>query len=242
MSSAGGPRKPTSNMAFCGVYYAIVTQNKDEDAKVARIKVRFPWMPGGDKDQSHWAAIATPMTGDKFGTYTVPEVEDTVYVVFLGGDINHPVVIGGGWNKVDTIPEENENGKNDFRFIKSRSGHRLLFDDSAKAKVVLTDRTDGNFVGCGEFAEGGDGQNKYELKTPGTKGGQHKKGVAIASMEGTVNLWCPKGEFKVKAKHFELVASDKGEVKAGGDMTLEGKAVKAAGMAGKFEGSKVKVN
>jgi len=229
-------------MAYCGVYYAIVTQNKDEDAKVARVKVRFPWMPGGDKDQSHWAGIAIPMSGDKFGTYTVPEVDDTVYVVFLAGDINHPVVIGGGWNKTDTPPEDNANGKNDFRFIKSRSGHRLLFDDSSKSKVVLTDKTNGNFVGCGEFAEGGDGANKMELLTAGAKGGSHKKGVAIASMEGTVNIWCPKGELKLTAKHVEMVATGKGEVKAGGDMTLEGKAVKAAGMAGKFEGSKLKIN
>lgn len=228
-------------MAYCGVYYAIVTQNKDEDQKVARIKVRFPWLPGGDKDQSHWASIAVPMTGDTFGTYTLPEVDDTVYVVFLGGDFNHPVVIGGGWNKTDTIPEANENGKNDFRFIKSRSGHRLLFDDSDSAKVVLTDRTNGNFVGCGTFAAGGDGPNKMELATPGAKNGSHEKGVAIASMEGTVNLWCPNGELKVDSKHVEWVGSDKGEVKAGGDMTLEGKSVTAAGMAGKFEGSKLKI-
>lgn len=242
MSSAGGPRKPTSNMAYCGVYYAIVTQNKDEQNKVGRVKVRFPWLPGGDSDQSQWALLAVPMVGDKFGTYTLPEVEDTVYVVFLGGDINHPVVIGGQWNQTDTIPEANENGKNDFRFIKSRSGHRLLLDDSDKAKAVLTDRTDGNFVGCGNFDKGGDGPNAYKLETPGAKNGSHTKGVAIASMEGTVNLWCPNGSLKIEAKHVEWVASDKGDVKAGGDMTLEGKSIKVAGMAGKFEGSKVKIN
>jgi len=69
------------------VYYAIVTQNDDCEDAVARVKVRYPWMPEGGKDQSHWAHVAVPMIGCEFGTYTLPEIDDTVYVVFMAGDI-----------------------------------------------------------------------------------------------------------------------------------------------------------
>ena len=230
-------------MALCGIYYAIVTQNKDEEKKMARVKVRFPWMPGGDKDQSHWAHIAVPMTGDKFGTFTLPEVEDTVLVVFIAGDINHPVVIGGMWNQVDKPPEVNENGKNDFRFIKSRSGHRFLFDDTDKTKVVLTDRTNTNYMGAGAFAEGGESPNKMELKAPQPINGNPEKGVATCSMEGTFNIWCPKGTLDIAAKHVEITASDKADIKAGGKLNLEGvtNAKCISIKASKYEGSKIKI-
>lgn len=242
MRSLGRPKPPTGDMALCGVYYAIVTQNKDEQ-KLARVKVRFPWLPGGDKDQSHWAHIAVPMTGDKFGTFTLPEVEDTVLVVFMAGDINHPIVIGGMWNQVDKPPEVNENGKNDFRFIKSRSGHRFLFDDSDKTKVVMTDRTNTNYMGAGMYAEGGESPNKMELKAPQAINGSPEKGVAACSMEGTFNIWCPKGTLKIEAKNVEITASDKADVKAGGKLNLEGSsnAKCISTSTSKYEGSKIKV-
>ncbi len=242
--SAGGPRRSTSDMSLCGVYYAIVTQNKDEESQVARVKVRFPWLPGGDTDQSHWAPVAVPMVGDQFGTFTLPEIDDTVLVAFIGGDVRQPVVIGGMWNKTDTPPETNENGKNDFRFIKSRSGHRLLFDDSSNTKIVLTDKTNGNYVGVGTFAEGGDSPNKFEIATPTAINGSPSAGVGVASLEGTINLWCPKGKLNIQATHAEFTASDKADIKAGGDLNLEGgmSGTVAASGAAKFEGSKAKVN
>lgn len=242
MRSFGVPAPPSGDMGMGGIYYAIVTQNQDEQ-KLGRVKVRFPWMPEGDKDQSAWAHIAVPMCGAEFGTFTLPEVNDTVAVVFLAGDINHPVVIGGVWSSEDTPPEVNEDGKNDFRFIKSRSGHRVLLDDSDKTKVVLTDRTDNNFAGVGNFPEGGSSPNKMELKTPSAINGSPSKGVAIASMEGTVNIWCPNGTLQINAKHIEITASDKAEIKAGADMSLEGgmQGIVSSSGAGKYEGSNTNI-
>ncbi len=241
---SGRPKPGTSDMALCGVYYALVTQNKDEEKSIARIKVRFPWMPEGDKDQSHWARVVVPAAGEDFGTFTLPEVDDTVVVMFVAGDIRFPVVIGGMWNNTDTPPEVNENGNNDFRFIKSRAGSRLLFDDSSKTKLVMTDASNANYVGVGEFAAGGDGPNKMELSGPPEINGSATKGVAVSSMEGTVNLWCPKGTLKIDAKNVEFTGGDKTAVKAGADLKLEsgGMASVSASQAIKVDGSKVKVN
>jgi len=207
---------------LCGVYYAIVCQNKDDDRKLARVKVRFPWMPGGDKDQAHWALVAAPMCGAEFGTFTLPEVDDTVLVMFLHGDIRRPVVVGGGWNKKDKPPEDNANGKNDFRFIKSRSGHRLLFDDSDKTKLVLTDKENANYLGLGQFASGGEGPNRMSLAAPKPINGSAEKGLAICSLKGTVNLWCPNGKLDIKSMHVELTGNDSIAVKAGDALELEG--------------------
>lgn len=241
---AGGPQRPSADMSLCGVYYAIVTQNKDEEQGVARIKVRFPWMPGGDSDQAHWAVLAVPMEGGQFGTYTLPEIDDTVLVAFLHGDIRRPVVIGGIWNSKDTPPEVNENGKNDFRFIKSRSGHRMLLDDSSKVKVVLTDKTNTNYVGVGEYAEGGDGPNAFELHPPTAINGSATKGVAVSSLEGKVNLFCPNGTLKIEATHVEITGSDKIGMRAGADLALEGSGTGkvVASQAAKLEGATVAIN
>lgn len=235
----GVPRAAASDMALCGVYFAIVTQNQDSEG-LCRIKVRFPWLPGGDSDQAHWAQLAVPMIGGEFGTLTLPEVGDTVAVVFVGGDIRQPVVMGGVWSKEDEPPDTNEDGKNDYRFIKSRAGARLLFDDSSNAKVVLTDHKDEQYLGVGKLGAGS-GPSALEVSVP--QGGG-TSGVGAVSVGGGINLWCPNGKLTITAKmDCKITASDKLDIKSGGDMTIKG-ALGTASASGnaKLEGSKVKIN
>ncbi len=97
MKSLGRPSPPTGDFGLCGIYYAVVTENKDEEMQLGRIQVRFPWMPGGDQDMAAWAQLAVPMEGDQFGTFTLPEKEDVVAVMFLAGDVRYPIIIGGVW-------------------------------------------------------------------------------------------------------------------------------------------------
>jgi len=227
-------------MTLVGVYYAVVVQNKDEEKGLARIKVQLPWLDRGTEDQTQWAQLATPMAGDKFGWYALPDVGDVVAVMFLAGDIRHPVVIGGVWSKVDIPPEDNANGKDDFRGYRSRQGNRVLLDDSSNSKVVLVDKTNKDVVGVGAFAKGGDGPNASELPKPGGAG---SSGVTVASMEGTVKIHCPKGKLTVKAPTIKVDAKSALEIKAG-EVSIEGTAkgaINASG-AGNFDGSKIKIN
>jgi phage baseplate assembly protein gpV len=237
---AGGPRWEASDMSLCGVSYAVVTQNQDDELKQARIKVKFPWM--SDSDQSHWAQLAVPMTGDKYGTYVLPDVGDAVYVVFIAGDINHPVVIGGHWNKTDTPPETNENGKNDYRFIKSRAGHRLQFEDTSNVKVLVTDFKNERIAGCGTFAAGGSSPNKLALPAVTGINGSSSKGVSIAALKGKLNLSCPKGKLTISALHVEITAKEKATVAATGAFSIEGASAKVTtNQAAKLEGATVNV-
>jgi uncharacterized protein involved in type VI secretion and phage assembly len=227
MSLLGGPggfEPGDGDHDLCGVYYAIVTQNKD-DRELARVKVRFPWMPGGDVDQSHWAALCVPMAGDEFGTYVLPEIDDTVLVVFIAGDIRYPVVIGGAWSEVDTPPEVNEDGKNDFRLIKSRSGHRLLLDDSSSGKLVLSSKTDKEVLSVGnQDAGGASDQNKYGVGGPPAAGSAKKKGMSLGSESGKMTVLCPGGTLKVEGQNVEITSSGKLDIKAGTDLKVEGSA------------------
>jgi phage baseplate assembly protein gpV len=241
--SFGGPSPPAGDHDLCGVYYGIVTQNDDLDGPGGRVKVRFPWMPEGDRDQSRWAPVAAPMAGERFGDYWMPEVNDVVVVVFLAGDLRAPVVVGGQWNEKDPPPEKNEDGKNDFRLLKSRSGHRLILDDSSKTKVVLSDRKDQNVAACGPFGSGGSGPNTYEVPAPGGINGSPSKGVGVSAARGTLNIFCPSGKLELSAMHVEITAAEAADVSGKSSLTLESATQAGLGSSGSgtYKGSQLKI-
>lgn len=201
------------------VYYGIVTQNKDPDG-LNRIKVRLPWMDAGETDQTHWAQLLTPMEGDKFGWYTLPDIDDVVVLVFVDGDSKQPVIVGGIWSKTDNSPETNEDGKNNFRGYRSRSGHRLILDDSSKTKVVLADKTAKNMIGIGQFDKDGAGPNVCAVYKPPMSG---TCGISVSTMEGKMELTCKDGKLSIEAQgEVKINATTSINIKASKDFSLEG--------------------
>src|SRR6185436_10212002 len=70
-----------------------------------------------------------------------------VLVVFEHGEIERPIVIGGLWSKKQEPVEINGSGKNNTKLIKSRSGHRIIFDDKeGSEKIVIVDKTGKNKI------------------------------------------------------------------------------------------------
>ena len=113
---------------------AVVTNNNDPD-NLGRIKVMYPWSI--ENEESYWARVSTPMAGNEMGVYFVPEVDDEVLVAFIDGNIEYQIIIGSLWNQTDIPPEENSDGKNNIRKIKSRSGHEITFDDNDSGDTKL---------------------------------------------------------------------------------------------------------
>lgn len=137
----------------------IVTDNVDPD-ELGRIQVKFPTLH--EEPLSFWLRQITPNGGKERGLYALPEIDDEVLVVFMQGSHDVGVIIGQFWNGVDIPPQECKDalpgsGKtdtggqwstdkftdgstdlanNDRRFWKSRSGHLLVFDDTAGAETV----------------------------------------------------------------------------------------------------------
>src|ERR1043166_4063356 len=129
-----------------GVQLAIVVDNKDGEGNPGyRVKVKFPWL--NEQETTYWARIAVPMAGPDRGTYVLPEIDDQVLVVFEHGDINRPIVIGALWSNEQEPVEVNQSGKNNTKLIKSRSGHRIIFDDKEGAeKITIVDQTERNKI------------------------------------------------------------------------------------------------
>src|SRR5690349_864829 len=82
-----------------GVHLAIVADNKDTPPENPgyRVKVKLPWM--SENEQTYWARIAIPMSGNGRGTYVLPEKDDQLLVVFEHGHLHRPIVIAALWSK-----------------------------------------------------------------------------------------------------------------------------------------------
>lgn len=131
-----------------GVVTAIVTNNRDAEG-LGRVKVRFPWL--AEDVESWWARIAVPMAGKQRGTYFLPEQGDEVLVAFDRGDMRFPYVFGGLWNSANQPPESNQDGANNVRTIRSRSGHTIRLDDTLKegksqGKIEIVDSSGQNSI------------------------------------------------------------------------------------------------
>ncbi|MGE3762142.1 MAG: phage baseplate assembly protein V, partial [Kofleriaceae bacterium] len=129
-----------------GVHHAICVENTEGDGNPGyRVKVKFPWL--NEEEKTYWARIAVPMGGNDRGTYFLPDPDDQLLVVFEHGDIDNPIVIGALWSKKQEPVEVNQTGKNNTKLIKSRSGHRIIFDDKdGSEKVIIVDKSRKNKI------------------------------------------------------------------------------------------------
>lgn len=133
-----------STKGFYGVTVGIVTNNQDPD-ELGRVKVKYPWL--SEEIESHWARVLTPMAGNGYGMYFLPEIDTEVLLAFEQGDMNFPYILGALWNGKDIPPLNNDDGENNQRIIKSRSGNKIVLDDTeGEEKIVIEDELGKNKI------------------------------------------------------------------------------------------------
>lgn len=190
---------PIRECALYGVLVGIVTNNQDPD-KLGRVKVRYPWLSDGE--ESAWARVATPMAGADRGLYLLPEVDDEVLVAFEHGDIRFPYVLGALWNGRDKAPAANEDGKNNVRILRSRSGHIIRLDDTnGKEKIEIVDKT---------------GQNSVVINTADNS-------ITLAA-GGDITIQAA-GKLTLSGKGVELASTGEIKVEASSSLALKGQMV-----------------
>jgi hypothetical protein len=104
---------------------------------------------------SHWAPIASLLSGKKRGARFMPEKDDEALIAFDRGHFEHPYVVGFLWNGVDESPDDVKYnrlvvtpGGHELRFedkegdrrvvIKTSTGHTLTLDDKDKSVTLKT--------------------------------------------------------------------------------------------------------
>jgi phage protein D/phage baseplate assembly protein gpV len=200
--SPSGGRDPGSTG---GIVVGLVLDNKDEQG-LGRVKVKYPG--SSDDEIGHWARLVALMAGAGRGTFFLPEKGDEVLVAFEQGHITRPYVLGALWNGKDKPPDPNADGKNNLRFIKSRSGHVVRFDDTDGAeKIEIIDKS---------------GSNSIAFDTA-------KNTIAIKSAQD-ITIEAPQGKISLNAKSVEIRSSAEAKMEAkttidltaSGTMTVKG--------------------
>lgn len=107
---------------------ATVTDNNDPQG-MGRVQVRFSW-----GSNSKWLRMVTPHAGGGKGFYFVPEIGEEVLVGFEGGNPESPFVMGTHYNGAKS--SEYGTAGNDFKVIKTRSGHKLEFEELKNIKLT----------------------------------------------------------------------------------------------------------
>ena len=185
-----------STARIAGVVVGVVT-NTEDPAGLGRVKVKYPWL--SDSEESFWARIATPMAGKGRGFYFLPEVEDEVLLAFEQGDARFPYVLGALWNSQDKPPEKNENGENNIRSIRSRSGHVIrLNDKDGEEKIEIIDKS---------------GKNTIVIDTA--------KNTITVTADKDITLSASKGTIKLDAQKIEIKSSAATKIEAGAGMDVK---------------------
>ena len=183
-------------LTVLGVVSGIVTNNEDPDG-LGRVKVKLPRVSG--EDESNWARVVSFMAGQDRGAFFLPEVEDEVLVAFENGDISRPYVIGALWNGVDTPPEDNSDGENNIRVIKSRSGHVIrLSDKDGEEKIEVIDKSEENLI---------------TIDTAENK-------ITIASKQD-IDISAPDGKILIDANELEIKSAGDSKIESGGNLDME---------------------
>jgi uncharacterized protein involved in type VI secretion and phage assembly len=184
-----------------GIIIGLVSDLNDPQS-IGRVRVTFPYL--GDQ-VSDWARLVTPMAGKDRGVFFRPEVDDEVLVAFELGDVRRPYILGGLWSTTDTPPPDDGNATdNNWRFIKSRSGHIVKLDDtqgSEKIEII-----------------GSDGERQIVFDIAGKK-------IQVTCDSGDVEVSASSGNVKVDATTIEIKASGEMKLEAGGTMTISGSTV-----------------
>ncbi|MGD9705239.1 MAG: phage baseplate assembly protein V [Acidimicrobiia bacterium] len=134
-------RQPTK-APIQGVRTATVVDHADPNG-VGRVLIAFAGDPEDGTRQ--WARTATLMAGPDRGTWFIPDIGDEVLVAFEHGDPRYPVVVGSLWHGHARPPEQMgvENGR---RGVVTRSGARIMIDDTGDRSVVQVETGAGQRV------------------------------------------------------------------------------------------------
>ena len=129
---------PTHALAM--PYLGRVTDVNDPE-NLARVKVEL-YALDTDANVALWARVASPFAGAGRGGFFIPQEDDEVLVLFVGGDARHPVVVGGLWNGA-AAPPETLNGRVDRWSITGKAGTRIAIVEESDATATIECATPG---------------------------------------------------------------------------------------------------
>lgn len=166
------PRQTVEKPVVTGLQTAIVTGPPGEEIhtdRYGRVKVRFHWDREGitDDRSSCWVRCAQGWGGGGWGMQFLPRVGDEVFVDFIDGDPDRPIIRGSVYNeerlplyelpanktvttlKTRSYPEGSWDNFNELRF-EDKKGSEEVYLQGEKDWNILIKNDKGQFVGRDE--------------------------------------------------------------------------------------------
>lgn len=211
--------------------------NTNDEMLMGRVKVELPWL--GDEAESNWAPVVSVGGGADKGLQVIPEVGDTVLVVFEQGDVRRPYVLGGVYNTQQmmpsgAVPPPVSNGQTNIRIFKTRAGHMLTFDDSPAQETVTLETNRGSKLVLQEGPTNKiqlvDSNGQNEITIDGAASSIKMKSMGNLEIEAT-------GQLKLKGTAgVQIEGNGPVSVKSTATLGLEGTAM------AELKGGMVKIN
>jgi len=178
--------------------------NIQDPEKLGRVKVQLPEL--SDTAETCWARVVRPSGGSAHGIHFPYEVGDEVLVTFSGGFPEHPFVLGALWSK--KVPPPVEEGKRpDQRSLTSRSGHRIVLDDTADGeRIDIIDSSEANLISIDTAS--------------GTITISAEKNLLLKAGEG-VTIDTEGGAFTLTSKTFTANGAESARLTSDGAITVE---------------------
>jgi uncharacterized protein involved in type VI secretion and phage assembly len=222
-----------------GAWLGLVT-NLEDDEDLGRVKVKFPWL--GDEIESWWVPVVSIGAGPERGLQWMPEVDDTVVVMFEHGDIHRPLLVGGVWNNTDKPVYPNSecagDGAVNKRVLKSRSGHIIELDDTdGEEKIIIRDKTESQKLVI-DSAE-----KTFAITADGDVTVESENGKVTVNSKSDLTIEA-KGNLTIKSTgNLKLDSGGNLDVKAAGNATVKGVQTSVEGSAkAEVKGATVSVN
>jgi len=206
---------------FPNFYWAKVTDNADPD-KLNRVKVA---KKGEEENVAEWIPFLTPYGGSDTGLSFLPDVDDQVLVISVGIKDGQKVVIGSVWSNEMSPPESEENsaadfnddGENSLKFIKSRAGGMLIFDDTKDAEKI-------QLISAGK-------KSRFEINEPDELVALNTEHDINITAKGAVSIKAEEisvtseKQMNISADEYQLDAKKGLDIKSDKDITIKGSGI-----------------
>jgi uncharacterized protein involved in type VI secretion and phage assembly len=203
------------------LYWSDVVDNVDPDG-LNRVKVSDAEEEDGMSD---WMTVLTPYGSPGEGVSFTPEIGAQVLVTVVDGVTKAKVVIGSGWSNEAEPPETEENsgadlnqdGNNSLKFVKSRSGNEMIFDDTEgeeKIQIISADK-----------------ESRFELSDADEMVSLETSHDITLGAEGTVSIEAEEveitseGPVNVSADEYQIASDQTMVLEADDDLSVKGSSV-----------------
>lgn len=143
---------------YYGLYQGVVTNVKDPE-KRGRIKVKCPEV-FSDDTESAWCDPLVTVAYDNGGDFCIPNKKEYVWILFIAGEVNRPVWLGGWWQEEMTPLGKNYTDPDKVRIINYANCTITMQDDTININVGEGDYdlkiTDGKITIKGDLVVDGD--------------------------------------------------------------------------------------